>query len=989
MHRFPIDQSVEQLGPQVAQLYTGTRLFNKRYELCEQLGAGGMGVVWRARDLVEEIDVALKFLPGVLVLQDRDMRRLREEVRAGKEPRHPCLVSTYALEVEGSMAVIVMEFVPGETLRENLDANPRGFFEPDEIESWMLDIAEGLAYLHKETSRLHRDLKPANIIVDARNNRARLMDFGISQRIKVGLTRHTKIQETAAAGEGHNTLVYASPQVLCGEVSERRDDLYSFGAVVYEMLTGSPPFFRGSPEMVREQIKDMNLAAPSIMQRRQELVREGANKTHGQELPAAWQHAIAQILSKDHAQRAGSVDEFIAMTRRKPPLAQGAKPTSDASLKFKAPSSVERSLPGRGIARKTAKTACITLGCMLFVYAFWPRAPSVKEVQVEVIKEVPVKDPKTELMLAEVRRQNDDLLKKLAEPVEDVVHTGKEGRTKFWAITRDPTKATRERPFANKLDMQFVPVPGTKPLLLACMHETRSKDFAAFVADKNRGYSMGGDRSDFWRTYHHDVAYKDECGPVGRGEGEDAEKSDHPVCNVDFYDAAAFCNWLSRRDRATKSIGPNDFYRLPTDLEWSGLVGLSEATGSTPKERDGSVTSPQFTGRSGNYSPNLRGHQDKYRTTAPVMSFAPNFLGIYDLEGNTTEWCADWWDEKKEDRVLRGSSWLSHIESDLALSRRGINSPETRYHENGFRCVLEVAARITDQAGGAATPSPAKPTTGATEPKAIPKLETEDVVQVHIQGKTLLITVTRDPGKATREKPYANMLDMLFIPVPGGSPGLFACIHEALSRDYATFIADKDLGYEMKGTDADDWHTYECNGVEVGRDKNEDVAHSNHPVVCVNYNDAKVFCVWLTKRDQSAGLLKHEDRYRLPTHEEWSLLNEPSAETRNPSNTASQNGAMSNIQLGNFAGIMDSYKDSYATTAPVMSFPPNKKGFYDLEGNVEEWFLGYSGEAQNLGGVIGSSWRTTASDSFSSRNFECRDEVTGFRCVLDIKSSVP
>ena len=193
-----LDQSQDQSGPQLPQLKVGQRLFNRRYELKQLLGAGGMGVVWLARDGTEEVDMALKFLPSVLVLQEREMQRLREEVRAGKELRQPRLVATYGMELEDGIAAIVMEYAPGQTLRQKLDAAPGGFFEPAAITGWVQDVCEALTYLHDEAQRIHRDLKPANVMIDGAG-RARLMDFGISHRIKEGVSRHSKTSEGAAS----------------------------------------------------------------------------------------------------------------------------------------------------------------------------------------------------------------------------------------------------------------------------------------------------------------------------------------------------------------------------------------------------------------------------------------------------------------------------------------------------------------------------------------------------------------------------------------------------------------------------------------------------------------------------------------------------------------------------------------------------------------------------------------------------------------------
>ncbi|MGV3660441.1 MAG: ribosomal protein L7/L12 [Prosthecobacter sp.] len=294
-----LNQSQDGGGPQMPQLKAGQCLFNRRYELLRLLGAGGMGVVWLARDHIEEIDVALKFLPSVVVLQEGEMRRLREEVRAGKELRHPRLVATSGMEVENGIAAIVMEFVHGQTLLQRLEGQPRGFFEPEEITGWIKDMTDGLTYLHDEAKRIHRDLKPANVMIDA-NGRAKLMDFGISHRIKEGVSRHSKTGEGAASASS-STLAYASPQQISGKPSARADDLYSLGATVYELLTGTPPFFRGGMDAVRGQIKDE--PPTPIMERRQELVDEGLNRDVGKTVRSDVAQAVMACLAKERERR--------------------------------------------------------------------------------------------------------------------------------------------------------------------------------------------------------------------------------------------------------------------------------------------------------------------------------------------------------------------------------------------------------------------------------------------------------------------------------------------------------------------------------------------------------------------------------------------------------------------------------------------------------------------------------------------------------------
>jgi hypothetical protein len=268
---------------------------------------------------------------------------------------------------------------------------------------------------------------------------------------------------------------------------------------------------------------------------------------------------------------------------------------------------------------------------------------------------------------------------------------------------RDVTKAA---PFTNSLGMKFVPVLTYKggEKVLFSIWETRSKDYAAFVTATS--YDAGED----WKTY----SYKEI--PVGRGAGEDAEESSHPVANVSHDDGVAFCVWLTKKDRASGLIGPKDEYRLPTDNEWSYAVGIvdKEDASATPKEKSeagktkladiypwgGSFTASAI---SGNYADEdakargvdtfgvIEGYHDKHATTAPVGSFTANSFGLYDLGGNLWEWTSSEWEPGSPSRVLRGGSWYNDSESSLLSSYRVDFTRGNRYYRgSGFRCVLVV-----------------------------------------------------------------------------------------------------------------------------------------------------------------------------------------------------------------------------------------------------------------------------------------------------------
>ncbi len=240
----------------------------------------------------------------------------------------------------------------------------------------------------------------------------------------------------------------------------------------------------------------------------------------------------------------------------------------------------------------------------------------------------------------------------------------------------------------NTLGMKFLPVKGTE--VLFCIHEVRYKDYAAYAAE-----SQGVDGG--WKNQTID------------GYAITERNEDHPVISVRWEDAQKFCAWLSKKE--------GKLYRLPTDEEWSYAVGIGRdekrKKGMTPSQVPqvpdefpwGGDFPPKTKDQAGNYSDDSRkakapragvqyieNYDDGHPTTAPVMSYQPNKLGLYDLGGNVWEWCEDWYDNAQKERVLRGGSWGNHERGPLLSSNRSHVTPTGRSLSGGFRLVLVVSS---------------------------------------------------------------------------------------------------------------------------------------------------------------------------------------------------------------------------------------------------------------------------------------------------------
>ncbi len=270
--------------------------------------------------------------------------------------------------------------------------------------------------------------------------------------------------------------------------------------------------------------------------------------------------------------------------------------------------------------------------------------------------------------------------------------------------TKTKTTPASELPgsFTNSLGMTFVPVPGTD--VLFCVHETRVRDFAAYAA-ANPGVDMSWKDVEYVERIYF-PAWQKRIREIwaritGRTPGPNYRvrvykpTGDHPVVNVNWEDARAFCEWLSAKE--------GKLYHLPTDHEWSVAVGIGhlEDPKQTPEEKKEKLAGvypwgsawPPPKGAGNFYSDLIEGYRDSHYFTAPVKSYNVGKHGIYDLSGNVWEWCEDWYSNERTDRASRGGSWNDYSEIDLRSSYRNNDPPTFRVINSGFRCVV-LSARL-------------------------------------------------------------------------------------------------------------------------------------------------------------------------------------------------------------------------------------------------------------------------------------------------------
>jgi len=663
------------------------------YQILEKLGGGGMGVVYKARDLKLERFAALKFLPPHFGTDEEKKERFLHEARAASALDHPHIGTIYEIdETEDGQLFIAMAFYEGETLKKKIARGPLPIETAVDIAH---QVTQGLAKVH-EQGIVHRDIKPANLML-TRDGAVKIVDFGLAK-----LVAGTRITKT---GTTMGTVAYMSPEQALGESADHRTDLWSTGVVLYEMVTGQLPF-KGEHEQA---------VIHSILKR--EPLPMGSLRS---EVPVELERAVKKSLAKKLRDRYQQAEEMrgdlIALAREHDSIVTRQRPSA----------------PALSPVRRNSRYAAVALVVLLFAAGiiFW-RGRETRRIEAWLAG---VESAAGEGRLDEVSQElqasgldlNDSRLNDLAQRVAGTltIETEPSGASVSVARVQPIADFAARRAFplgqtplaGHRLvagdyllgltheqagALQFlVSIEPAKDLRVTCnllkagaapegmvlvaegksavgsegsvipaflidQHEVTNEEFLKFVsAGGYRDRNLWGATA--WDSVLH--AFVDRTGVPGprfwSGGTYPADKKDHPVVGITWYEASAYARWAGKD--------------LPTSSQW-WRAALGDAGAPFPWGRDAKTAEIRA-----NFE--LAG-------TRPVGSYplGGSPFGCLDMAGNVREWLREAGPDPAR-RVVVGGSWQDpvymfepdHAEwFDPAFSNDAI----------GFRCVKPFEAR--------------------------------------------------------------------------------------------------------------------------------------------------------------------------------------------------------------------------------------------------------------------------------------------------------
>jgi serine/threonine protein kinase/formylglycine-generating enzyme required for sulfatase activity len=710
------------------------------YEVLRELRRGGMGVVYLAQHRLSHRVEVLKVMNKELLGQSESRERFLREIRSAAQFDHKNVVKMYNAQERGELMVLVMEYVPGEDLAQVVRTG--GPLRVSDACSYVQQAASGLQHAF-EKGIVHRDINPRNLILarEGSEHIVKILDFGLvkathGEDMSKGLTNLGAMMGTPA---------YIAPeQSLDAATADIRADIYSLGCTLYHLLAGKPPF---SGKSVFEIVQAHHIAeARPLNQVRWEVPKELAA-------------VVRKMMAKDAAQRyqtpaevVRALDLFVKGSPKplSPPPAppntgqrDAASPPMIPGSKIEGPAIIDKGslrpssrkpaplkggqrdagslrvnpkgmIEGRAMIAKAKSTPWrkrsrkrlfVPLSMLLLVglLSFW--APHMLREKTPAEKPAPsahsITNQRTE-------KQEKDLTPGGKPAPSPNSQTNQRTENQVKEPTPKPKPAKLPGSIANSIGMELVLVkPGTFLMGSSSDEQDRVTDEEQHEIEITQPFYAG--IHEVTREQYECVMRKNPSCFSSTGSDKDEVKGvdtrQFPVENVSWDEAMEFCLRLSELPEE-KAKGHS--YRLPTEAEWEYCCrgGHLFKSPSPTFHFGNSLTSAQANFDGNNPYGGAAEEQSLHRPTK-VGSYPPNSLGLYDLHGNVSEWCADWYDskyygrsprqnpqgpEKEVFRVTRGGSWCN-MGTNCRSACRNIDLPSSRSGKIGFRVVLVVGAR--------------------------------------------------------------------------------------------------------------------------------------------------------------------------------------------------------------------------------------------------------------------------------------------------------
>jgi serine/threonine protein kinase len=645
-----------------------------RYHIIEQLGEGGMAIVYKAYDTRLETDVAVKvirtdnILPSVL---DHALKRFEREAKLLARLLHPNIVKVIDYgEFEG-MPYLVMPYLPGGTLKKKL-GKPTSWQESFQL---LLPIAEALDYAHSQ-NMIHRDVKPSNILLTQRGQ-PMMADFGIAKILDLENT-----QELTGTSMMIGTPEYMAPEQVTSKTVDHRADIYALGIVLYEMVTGRQPFLADTPMAVLLKHNSEPLPHP---------------RQFVPNLPDEVEKVLLKALAKHPDNRYQSMDEFAAVMKKllaeQPTQLIFPQPETNTTrdgLHLAAPTHQQ---PAQS-PRQDSRWGMLGWGAVAGLFCFIAAAVLF-------------------LMFLRLRNSPERLAATLTSPAVTSTPVPLDTQTPILpSETPPPTSIPLPAQITDEKGVPMALIPAGS-FLMGSLQERVEQDFANCEKDTNGQCEL------WWftnETPQHLVTLDDyyidlyevtnsryaECVAAGVCNAPSptssftrdeyyglAEFDDYPVIHVSWADGKVYCEWRGAR--------------LPTEAEWEkaarGTTGLIYPWGN---EFDG--TRVNFCDSNCPLDWANKDYNDYFGDTSPVGYYesGKSPYGVYDMAGNVWEWISDWYQEDYysispslnplgpetgQYRALRGGSW-SNVSSSMHSSLRSwdVVPSLAQYGYYGFRC---------------------------------------------------------------------------------------------------------------------------------------------------------------------------------------------------------------------------------------------------------------------------------------------------------------